>query len=71
MYDIHLSVSHMTCGICVKHVIRALEPLDGVKDVAVNLAAGKVKVTRTTAKVDDLIAVLIDDGYPAKLDTGI
>ncbi len=70
MSEINLSVSGMTCGSCVKHVTNALKPLDGVEDVSVNLAAGKVKVMRTTDKSDDLIAALIEDGYPAQLDAG-
>jgi copper chaperone CopZ len=70
MSEIKLDVSGMTCGSCVKHVTNALKPLDGVEDVSVDLATGKVKVTRATDKADDLIAALIEDGYPAKLDSG-
>ena len=70
MSEINLDVSGMTCGSCVKHVTGALKPLDGVEDVSVDLAAGKVTVTRTTDKADDLIAALIEDGYPAQLDAG-
>ena len=70
MSEINLNVSGMTCGSCVKHVTSALKVLDGVGDVNVDLAAGKVKVTRATDKTDDLIAALIEDGYPAQLDVG-
>jgi copper chaperone len=70
MSEIKLDVSGMTCGSCVKHVTNALKPLDGVEDVSVDLATGKVKVTRTTDKADDLIAALVEDGYPAQLDIG-
>lgn len=70
MSEINLSVSGMTCGSCVKHVTNALKPLDGVEDVVVDLAAGKVKITRTMDKSDDLIAALKEDGYPAQLDSG-
>ncbi len=70
MSEINLNVSGMTCGSCVKHVTSALKALDGVGDVNVDLAAGKVKVTRATDETDDLIATLIEDGYPAQLDTG-
>lgn len=70
MSEIKLDVSGMTCGSCVKHVTNVLKPLDGVEDVSVDLATGKVKVTRATDKADDLIAALIEDGYPAKLDSG-
>ena len=70
MSEINLSVSGMTCGSCVKHVTNALKPLDGVEDVAVDLVAGKVKITRAMNKSDDLIAALIEDGYQAQLDVG-
>ena len=70
MSEIKLDVSGMTCGSCVKHVTNALKPLDGVEDVSVDLATGKVKVTRATDKADDLIAALVEDGYPAQLDVG-
>ena len=70
MSEINLDVSGMTCGSCVKHVTNALTPLEGVQDVSVDLANGKVKVTRTTDKADDLIAALVEDGYPAQLDAG-
>jgi copper chaperone CopZ len=71
MSEINLNVSGMTCGSCVKHVTNALKALDGVGDVCVDLATGKVKVSRSTDKSDDLIAALIEDGYPAQLVTGI
>ncbi len=70
MSQIHLNVAGMTCGSCIKHVTNALKPLEGVEDVFVDLATGKVKVTRFTNKVDDLIAALIEGGYPTQLDTG-
>lgn len=38
--------------------------------MSVDLATGKVMVTRATDKADDLIAALIEDGYPAQLDAG-
>ena len=71
MSEINLNVSGMTCGSCVKHVTNALKALDGVGDVNVDLVTGKVKVTRAANKTDDLIAALIEDGYPAQLDAGI
>ena len=70
MSEINLNVSGMTCGSCVKHVTNALKPLDGVQEVSVDLATGKVKVTRSVDKSDDLIAALIEDGYPAQLEAG-
>lgn len=68
MNEINLNVSGMTCGSCVKHVTNTLKALDGVGDINVDLATGKVKVKRSIDKSDDLIASLIEDGYPAQLD---
>jgi copper chaperone CopZ len=66
--EINLNVSGKTCSSCVRHVTSALKALDGVEDVSVDLIDGKVKVTRATDKIEDLIAALIEDGYPAQLD---
>ncbi len=68
MNEINLNVSGMSCGSCIKHVTNTLTALQGVRDVNVDLATGKVKVTRSIDKSDDLIASLIEDGYPAQLD---
>ncbi len=70
MSKIKLDVGGMTCGSCVRHVTNALMSLDGVEDISVDLAAGKIKVTRATDKADDLIAALVEDGYQAQLDVG-
>ncbi len=70
MNEIKLNVSGMTCGSCVKHVTNTLKALDGVGDVKIDLATGKVMVTRTTDKTADLIAALIEDGYLSQLDAG-
>lgn len=67
MNEINLNVSGMTCGSCVKHVTNTLKALDGVGDVKIDLATGKVMVTRTTDKTVDLIAALIEGGYPSQL----
>ena len=45
MSEINLNVSGMTCGSCVKHVTNALKTLDGVGDVSVDLATGRLKLT--------------------------
>lgn len=45
------TVAGMTCGGCVRKVIEELSGIDGVRDVAVNLASGQVAVT-SEAPVD-------------------
>lgn len=68
MSEINLDVSGMACSACVNHVTKALQPLEGVENIDVDLAAGKVKVKRATYRTDDLIAALNEDGYPSSLD---
>lgn len=68
MAQINLNVSGMTCGSCVKHVIKTLESLDGVSNINVDLQSGKVHLDRTSDKTDDLIYALNEDGYPSTLD---
>ena len=68
MSSIHLTVSGMTCGNCVKHVEKAIASIAGVKSVEVDLASGSVKVDGDIAqKVTEIIAALEEDGYPAKV----
>jgi copper chaperone CopZ len=70
MDSIHLTVSGMTCGNCVKHVEKAIASIAGVKSVEVDLASGAVKVDGDIAqKVPEIIAALEEDGYPAKVST--
>jgi len=45
MNIIDLDVQGMTCGACVQRVTTALAPINGVQDVAVDLRAGRVRVT--------------------------
>nr|WP_315129816.1 heavy-metal-associated domain-containing protein [uncultured Polynucleobacter sp.] len=68
MSQINLNVAGMTCGSCVKHVTKALESLDGVSNIHVDLKNGKVHLDRTSWKSDDLIHALNEDGYPSSLD---
>ena len=70
MSQIHLNVAGMTCGSCVKHVTKALESLDGVSNIHVDLQNGKVHLDRTSWMSDDLIYALNEGGYPTQLDTG-
>ena len=68
MNSIYLSVAGMTCGNCVKHVENSIASIAGVGKVEVDLASGVVKVDGDIAqKVAEIIAVLEEDGYPAKV----
>ena len=68
MPQINLSVQGMTCGSCVKHVIKAIESLSGIQSVNVDLQSGRVQVSRIINQSDDLIHALDEEGYPSSLD---
>ena len=65
MKDVTLKVQGMTCGHCVSSVKGALESVDGISDVEVNLAEGTVHAKYDESKVNlDQMKSLIDDqGY--------
>ena len=68
METIHLVVSGMTCGACVKHVEKAIKSIAGVSEVEVDLTSGSVKVEGDVSKnVNAIITALEEDGYPAKV----
>ncbi|MEU8925035.1 cation transporter [Kitasatospora sp. NPDC048545] len=57
-------VEGMTCGHCVTSVTAELKKLDGVTDVAVDLASGTVTVGSTRPLVDADVAAAVDEaGY--------
>ncbi|MFD1039671.1 copper chaperone CopZ [Virgibacillus byunsanensis] len=60
-----LDVRGMTCGHCEKSVKDALEGLEGVNGVEVNLGTGKVDVTYDDAHVtvSDMREAIEDQGY--------
>ncbi|MFK7878885.1 heavy metal translocating P-type ATPase [Roseobacter sp.] len=64
-----LSVEKMSCASCVGRVDRALAGLDGVLDVAVNLATEEATVSLDGAKIDAqaLAQAATNAGYPAKV----
>ncbi|MCF7202108.1 heavy-metal-associated domain-containing protein [Pseudomonas oligotrophica] len=60
-----LKVTGMSCGSCVRHVTAALEGLDGVGRIDVELAGGIIRV-EGSAQPETLIAALDEAGYPAE-----
>lgn len=61
-----LTVAGMTCGSCIRRIEKALV-LEGVANVAVNLAGGSVTVEHDDRIGDDrLIAALDQAGYPVQ-----
>ncbi|MBU3812413.1 MAG: cation transporter [Candidatus Niameybacter stercoravium] len=57
-----IMIEGMSCGHCVKHVQEALEGLNSVSSVEVNLA-GKYAVVETTVEDSQLQEVIDDAGY--------
>ncbi|WBP85100.1 heavy-metal-associated domain-containing protein [Kitasatospora cathayae] len=57
-------VTGMTCGHCVNSVTAELKKIDGVADVAVDLATGRVTVDSAQPLDDSAVAAAIDEaGY--------
>ena len=64
-----LTVGGMSCGACVRHVIRALDGLTGVVHAEVDLERGEALVEYLPAFIDStaLVAALKDAGYIARV----
>ena len=61
-----LNVTGMMCRHCVAHVRKALEGVDGVSAVDVNLEAGTATVEAADSVTDEaLVAAVVDAGYEA------
>ncbi|MDO8777212.1 MAG: heavy metal-associated domain-containing protein [Burkholderiaceae bacterium] len=68
MNTIDLEVQGMSCGSCVNHVTRALKPIHGVDDIAVDRQSGHVRVSGTIdIEPERLVSALSAAGYPTKL----
>ncbi len=63
--EIALPVTGMTCAMCVKNVERSLKRVDGVADVAVNLATERATVQYDASAVStsDMVDRLEQSGY--------
>ena len=60
-----ISVGGMTCAACVRRVETALKDVEGVTDVAVNLATAKATITHDAVWGGEaaLQQVVVDQGY--------
>ena len=60
-----VSVGGMTCAACVRRVETALKSLDGVADVAVNLATARATITheKKWAGIESVERIVSDQGY--------
>lgn len=58
------TVDGMTCGGCANNVASELKRLDGVSDVEVDVASGRVTVTSEGDLAPDAVAAAVHDaGY--------
>lgn len=58
------TVSGMTCDHCVRAVTDELSRVEGIEDVAVNLASGEVTVTSDAPLDDATVRAAVDEaGY--------
>jgi copper chaperone CopZ len=58
------TVTGMTCGHCASAVTEELTRLDGVRDVRVDLASGRVDVDSEQPLADDAVRAAVDEaGY--------
>ena len=62
-----LNVEGMSCNMCVGHVTKALESVEGVKSAKVSLEEKKatIEYDDTVATISSLIAAVDDEGYTA------
>ena len=62
--DSVLKVKGMTCQHCVMSVTKALNQLDGIKNIQIDLAKGEVRFDNTKSVASDRIRNAITDaGY--------
>jgi P-type Cu+ transporter len=61
------NVKDMTCGMCVKHVTKAVQAVEPGAEVKVDLATGKVEVSPTPKDPSALAKAITEAGYPAQV----
>ncbi|MDQ2091191.1 heavy metal translocating P-type ATPase [Marimonas arenosa] len=67
LHDLKLSIDGMSCAACVGRASKALQDVDGVSDVAVNLASESATLHYTAPADPGAIAAALDRaGYPAR-----
>jgi copper chaperone len=62
----HFQVDNLSCQHCVRAVTEAIRARDAQATIAVDLAAKQVAVS-SALPADQVIAALVDEGYPARL----
>ncbi|NDB66695.1 MAG: copper chaperone [Methylocystaceae bacterium] len=60
-------VTKMSCGGCVKHVTKAIQSIDPMAQVNVDLTSGEVTVTPTPKDPLAIETAITAAGYPAEI----
>ncbi|NQT74296.1 MAG: heavy-metal-associated domain-containing protein [Chloroflexi bacterium] len=59
-----IKVSGMSCANCVRHMSEALQGLDGIKDVQIDLPTGEVTFEKVDSVTMDEVATVVQEaGY--------
>ena len=66
MQTTELKVEGMMCEACVGHVSKALQAVPGVRDVRVDLTAGRATVQHEGVQTLALVAAVSEEGYEAQ-----
>ncbi|MDU8927139.1 heavy metal translocating P-type ATPase [Alisedimentitalea sp. MJ-SS2] len=70
--DLHLSIQGMSCAVCVGSATKALEELDGVTEVKVNLATESADLQLATPATPGSVAIALDRaGFPARTSRAV
>jgi copper chaperone CopZ len=64
----NLKIDGMTCQNCVRHVREAIQGVEGVMEVDVNLDEGSARVEHESrTQPQKLVAAVIEEGYEATI----
>ncbi len=64
MKTIKLEIDGMSCSHCVAAVKEALNNVDGVDAVSVEIGSAEVAVDSSASRISQIAAALLDKGYP-------
>jgi len=67
MQTVSLEVSGMSCGHCVAAVEKALNGVEGVDSMKVEVGKATVMLDPNVASVDEILEAVEDAGYEAKI----
>ena len=63
MADVTINIEGMTCQHCVGRVKQALEALDGVQDIEVEVGSAKVSFDSSVVSKNEIADAVVKAGY--------